>query len=121
MATMGNDFTKSWENYYSDLNEPLTEMANLNMASLNKTLTRNSKFMNEFMKAKKLEDIISLQTQFLSEINAEAVDYFQRGNEALQKCCSHSQSHFNDLSETAFKAGMKASPIKPASGPKSHK
>lgn len=97
MATSNQDFAKAWGNYYKALENPISEMASLNVQMLNNGFSRNARYMNELLRAKKIEDVVATQSKFMAEANAEICDYFQQTASNMSKCLNESHSHFSDM------------------------
>lgn len=101
---MQRDLMQKWTEYYQGLSKPASEIVELNIKTLNK-LTKNSEYFDDFIKAKKPEDIISAQIQLANTASHEALEYMQEFYGILLDAAKqHSKIFTEAIHETTKKA-----------------
>lgn len=110
---MQTEFIEKWTELCKCAAKPLTEIAELNVNTLNEW-TKNVKF-NEFTQIKKPEDVLAMHTKIANEVIKSAGVYAEKVGEIYRDAAAHTSKIMNEiLHETISKASSSAEIFKHA-------
>lgn len=103
---MQKEYTEQWGEFCKEyIAKPISALAELNVRTLN-NLTQRSDYIDNFINARKLEDIINAQLKFATAANSEAVKYSQAALNILLEASSQAGKTFtNAINVGANQAG----------------
>ena len=103
---MQREYTEQFSEFYKEcITKPMSALAELNVRTLS-NLTKKSDYIDNFIGAKKLEDIINAQIKFASAANSEAVKYSQEAlNILLEASAQASKTFTGAINEATTRAG----------------
>ncbi|MEM1244553.1 MAG: phasin family protein [Pseudomonadota bacterium] len=99
---MHNEFSEKFGEFYQRMSKPATDMAKLNMETFSR-MTRNSNFLNDFLNAKKLEDITAAQMKLASTMGSEVAKYTQEASKICMDAASEAGKAFTDIVQETVK------------------
>lgn len=104
---MSNEFTEQFEKYSQIAIKPVTAFAELNTQWLN-TSAKTAESLNEFINAKKIEDVVSAQVNLATKTSTATVEYFQKAFEIVSQTTNEFGKQFMSTAKDASKAADKA-------------
>jgi Phasin protein len=110
---MQYDYSKQWAEIIRSVNKPMVALTELNVKAFNKFIKKQEHLEN-FMHAKKPEDVISAQLELLKSVSSEAIEYGQEAFNIWTDAISDFTHQFNRWTSESVKSGL--SPAKPSKG-----
>ena|ERR1700722_16783227 len=100
---MQREYTEQLGDFCKNMNKPVAAIVDLNMKTFNR-LSKNADWMDEFMSAKRFEDVIAAQVKCVSSINLEVMRYAQEVSNIMLEATSNMGKTFSDVAGVATKA-----------------
>jgi len=79
-----NEFTKNFEDFVQKFSKPMSAMAELNMEWASNAANA-AESLGDLLKAKKAEDFIEAQMNYIKKMNNSAMDYMQKATKILSE------------------------------------
>lgn len=100
---MQRQFAESWNKLNQCLTKPLTELAELNMNTL-QNWSKNTGHLDELMQIKKPEDLFTTQMKIAAIAQLEATSYLKKASDICTKAIEEMCETYSDVArETTVK------------------
>lgn len=99
---MQREYTQKWTEFCQSLNKPMAQITDLNLKTFNR-LTKDSGYLDELLKARKPEDLMSAQMRLANAAGIEAVKYWQEAYNIITEATSQNTEIFKDVVHKAGK------------------
>lgn len=100
---MDDRFTQNFEKFSQCMVKPLTAFAELNANCANNA-AKVAESLSDLLRARRVEDVIEAQMNFIARTNSCAVDYMQKAAEIVSES---SNDMMKEMSKTAKNAQSK--------------
>jgi len=104
---MQNEFTEKFHEFYQNINKPIGAITDLNVKTISRW-SKNTDLLNDFVNAKKPEDIIEANIKLATTAGSEAIKYAQEFSKICTETAWESSSNFVSSIQKTVKSNGKS-------------
>jgi trehalose-6-phosphate synthase len=95
--SQAQDYAEQWTNVCDSFNKPFKKLTDINMKMFGRNLTSNQEYFEEFLHAKKPEEIVVVLLKRAIAANDQSTEYLKQALNCVEECCAGVNKEFQDM------------------------